>query len=71
MIEPKPKSPKPSPLNQKEAEAIRVFLNRVKLDGSESDAHSFLKSRLIQIRDYTPEPADIHELNGSKGHGAT
>ena len=38
-------------LTPKDAEIILVFLNRVELKGSESEAHAMSKHKLMAIRD--------------------
>lgn len=59
-------------LTPKEAEIAIVFMNRVELKGSESEAHAMLKMKLGQIRDAKPaEVVDIDKLNGASGQGTT
>ncbi len=52
-------------LTPKEAEINLAFLNRVDLKGSESEAHAFLKSKLMAIREgreLPDAPSDVPKL---------
>ena len=50
-------------LTPKEAEIAIQFLNRVDLKGSESEAHAFIKSKLMAIRDGRELPENVSNLN--------
>ena len=49
-------------LSPKEADIALQFLNRVDLKGSESEAHAFIKSKLMAIRDGRETPKNVSEM---------
>ncbi len=53
-------------LTPKEAGMAISFLNRVELKGSESEAHAYLKSKLMAIRDERELPKNVTDLDASK-----
>ena len=56
-------------LSSKEAEIAIQFLNRVDLKGSESEAHAFIKSKLMAIRDGRELPKNVADLEERKPNG--